>query len=350
MEIQKNQTSFLSILFVGLLSIFYAEVNSGSSPLWFAVWWGWWGVIVVFELYLAHLLFYVNVALRTHRVSLTQLYLLGCLVGLYEGPITKVLWFGYPGQPTDTLILGFAVYEFIMLVFFWHPIFSFLLPVVFYELLSFRYLEKIGSPSWLEDSFFKTRPRFSKFVLLSVVIIGASFLSVNSHFNIGILLLSGVVNVGLLILFKQRLFNSTKLQGINSLYLSRKWLIVVSIYLVLLYSVMFPFIGADLIPGSLTLILTAVIYLFILGVFFMSPPTRKKKFLNVAENNFSSLIQKYWLLWLILILISPLPFLIPVYSIALVLIYLMLLGFGLLLFLQRTLFVFFLKVRGVKEL
>ena len=149
------------LLFIGILSVFYAEVNSGSSPTWFA---NPWGIVIVFSLYLGHLLFYVNIAIRTERVSLSQLYLLGCLVGLYEGPITKVLWHGYPSQTASLFFLGFAVTEFIMLVFFWHPIFSFMLPVIIYELLSLDYLKKHEMHSWLEQTIFFTSPRLSKFL------------------------------------------------------------------------------------------------------------------------------------------------------------------------------------------
>lgn len=335
MEVQNTKTALLPIIFVGLLSVFYAEVDSGSSPLWFA---GWWGLLVVFELYLAHLLFYVNIAIRTNRVSLSRLYLLGCLVGLYEGPITKVLWHGYPGQTASLFFLGFAVTEFIMLVFFWHPIFSFLIPVVFFELLSSKYLESHSMHSWLEDSFFYTRPRLGKFVILAIVFVGAIFLSVNSGFNFGILLISGVVNVFFLVVFKIYLTRNNKLHGIQSLYLSSRWFKIVFLYLVALYAVMFTLIGREYIPGPLTLILTVLIFLFILSLFFLSPVKIKKGNLNYSKVTYNSLIHYSWFLWLALILVSV--YIAGIYRALLIFTYLFLLGFGLLVFLTRLVWIF----------
>ena len=335
LEIRKDKTTLLPIIFVGLLSVFYAEVNSGSSPLWFA---SWWGLIVVFELYLAHLLFYVNIAIRTNRVSLSRLYLLGCLVGLYEGPITKVLWHGYPGQTASVFYLGFAVTEFIMLVFFWHPIFSFLIPLVFFELLSTHYLEAHSMHSWLEDSFFYTKPKLGIFVILAIVYVGAIFLSFNSGFNFGILLVSGVINVFLLVVFKIYLTRTNGLHGIQSLYLSNRWLKIVFLYLVALYVVMFSLIGTDYLPGPLTLMLTVLIYLFILSLFFLSPTKIKKTDLFFSKVNFSSLIHYSWILWLALILLSV--FYEGIYGALLIYTYLFLLGFGLLVFITRLLWLF----------
>ncbi len=56
------------------------------------------------------------------------------LFALYEAPITKVLWAGYIGQqPIASTFLGIASFEFLTLVFFWHPIFSFVLPILILE-------------------------------------------------------------------------------------------------------------------------------------------------------------------------------------------------------------------------
>ena len=344
LKVQNAKTPLSVFLFIGVLSVFYAEVNSGSSPLWFA---NLWGLLLVFWLYFAHLLFYVNIALRKNRISLSQLYLLGCLVGLYEGPITKVLWHGYPGQTATYFFLGFAVLEFIMLVFFWHPIFSFLLPVVIFELLSVEYLQTNSLYSWLEDSIFFTRPRLSKFIFVVIAFIGATFLSVNTLFNIEIILLSGLGNFILLILLKKYNLRSNRLHGIQSLYLSNKWFTIVFIYLVLLYSFAFMFLEAIYIPQMYTLVLTAVIYLVILGMFFISPKKVKHESFKTVPTNYSQLIQYSWIIWLIFLLIFP--FIAKIASTELILLYLLLLVFGLILFINRLFWVLSLQLTNNKR-
>ena len=81
-----------SILLLGALSMLFAEVFSGASQAWFL---DPFGVLLTFGLYLAHCLFFLWIAFRTKKTSLSQLYILGMAFGLYEAVITKVLWAGY---------------------------------------------------------------------------------------------------------------------------------------------------------------------------------------------------------------------------------------------------------------
>jgi len=88
-------SNLLPILLLGILSMFFAEVFSGASHIWFL---DFWGLFITMPLYLSHTLFFLNLALRTKRTSLNQLYFFGMLFGLYEALITKVLWAGYPNE------------------------------------------------------------------------------------------------------------------------------------------------------------------------------------------------------------------------------------------------------------
>ena len=104
------------VLLVGALSMFFAEVMAGSSNLWFL---DPFGILSTYVLYLGHVLLYLNLAIRFKRTSLVQLYLWGMLFGLYEGPITQVLWSGYMDSTGPPIVfLGVASFEFIVLVFF----------------------------------------------------------------------------------------------------------------------------------------------------------------------------------------------------------------------------------------
>ena len=125
--------------------MFFAEVFSGASTLWFI---SVWGLLVTFPLYLGHTLFLFNLAIRTGRTSLRQLYFFGMLFGLYEALITKVLWYGYPDSAGAMVgyFIGVAWGEFLTLVLFWHPVMSFILPILMYELLS---RDHIPGHEWL---------------------------------------------------------------------------------------------------------------------------------------------------------------------------------------------------------
>lgn len=123
------------ILLIGTLSMFFAEVFSGASQTWFI---NGWGILVTFPLDLVHLLFFLAIAMRTKRTSLSQLYLFGVMFALYEAWITKVLWAGYMDTEGPSLgtSLGLGVAEFPVLVLFWHPIMSFIVPILVFEILT----------------------------------------------------------------------------------------------------------------------------------------------------------------------------------------------------------------------
>ena len=134
--VQNNskQARFLPLLLLGILSMVFAEVFSGSSPLWFL---DPFTIILAFFLYWGHILFFLNLALKCNRTSMTHLYLWGILFGLYESWITKVVWAGYIEEPGPGWgsFLGFAVAEFMIIGLFWHAIFSFIVPILAYEIL-----------------------------------------------------------------------------------------------------------------------------------------------------------------------------------------------------------------------
>ncbi|MHA1615039.1 MAG: hypothetical protein ACTSYJ_09355, partial [Candidatus Thorarchaeota archaeon] len=129
----KKGSSLLAIFLFGFLSMIFAEVFSGASPLWFLGIWGW---FVTLPLYWAHALLLLNLAMKYERTSLTQLYLWGVIFGLYEGWMTKVIWAGYMGDiPAYGVFLGFAVGEFFVIALFWHALFSFIIPILVFQII-----------------------------------------------------------------------------------------------------------------------------------------------------------------------------------------------------------------------
>ena len=142
-----------SILLIGSLSMLFAEVFSGASQTWFI---NGWAILITFPLYLGHVLFFLGIALKSKRTSLFQLYLFGVIFALYEAWITKVLWAGYMDSagPGFGTLFGISVAEFLVLVFFWHPIMSFVLPILVFEILTKKVL--YGHESILRKSTKKT--------------------------------------------------------------------------------------------------------------------------------------------------------------------------------------------------
>lgn len=105
-----------------------AEVFSGASlahGLWSP-----WTLLVTYWLYFAHFFFLTTLAIRTGRTSLAALYLWGVLFGLYESWLTKVIWYGYSGDGTFAMgAVGPYGYSEISMVFFFHPLMSFIVPL-----------------------------------------------------------------------------------------------------------------------------------------------------------------------------------------------------------------------------
>ena len=101
-------------LLIGCLSMLYAELFSGASKLWF---FNVWSLLVTFPLYMVHVIFFLNLAFKTHKTSVVHLYLWGILFGMYESWITQVLWIGYNAEgPMIGTLAGIGVGEFLALV------------------------------------------------------------------------------------------------------------------------------------------------------------------------------------------------------------------------------------------
>ena len=240
------QARLPAILLFGTLSVFFAEVLSGASNLWFV---DPWGLLMVYPLYLGHALFFINLAIRTKRTTLHHLYFWGMLFALYEALITKVLWFGFPEASGAILpeIQGIAVMEFTILTFFWHPIMSFIIPILVYELLSHDILP--GHERYL------TRNKTTLLLIILLTIIGASFQSNGVNYNLFIAL--GSIIGTLLIIYIFNLLSTKK--DILSLILGKKSMTVLIIYLTSLYVITTAVIFPERLPQ------TPLPYLFILG-------------------------------------------------------------------------------------
>lgn len=115
---------------LGLTSTAFAEVLFPTTPFEPVTL-----VLFAVPIYLLHSVVLAGVVYRANRVNYATLYLAGILLGLYEAYVTKVLWAPIGDRPTVE-IGGLFVFETLGLLFFWHSIVSFVLPVVVIEMVA----------------------------------------------------------------------------------------------------------------------------------------------------------------------------------------------------------------------
>ena len=284
----ESSTKLVFYLLIGTLSVYFTEVFAGSSPLWFM---DPWGILMVFPLYFMHLIFFLNIAIRIKRTSVSHLYLFGVIFGLYESWITKVLWTGYPGAgaPIMGTVCGIALLEFSVLVFFWHPIFAFVLPILVFEVLTLPN-DSIGDgilPSHLTS--LKKNRRILAFLTFAILL-GASFLSINTGHNVAIADLAILGNLSIIFLLYRIARRKQNAFSISSLQLKKKGLTIVTIYLILLYVLSFLLLVPDKTPTSpLPVLIIIGFYAFIAFLIKMSPVHETTNIeANATEGTFST--------------------------------------------------------------
>lgn len=115
------------------LSALFGEVAMGSTLYPF---FSPWGILVILPLYGLHTLVLASIVYRFGRPRFETLYLTGVIFGLYEAYITKIIW--NPDWESPIQVGGISVLELLVVVFFWHPLMSFMMAVGTAELLTSR--------------------------------------------------------------------------------------------------------------------------------------------------------------------------------------------------------------------
>lgn len=141
-----RRTRLLFWLLLSMLSVFFAEIISGSyifpytTPA---------GLVIVLPVYALHTLVLAHIVFRSGRARFSTLFLAGVLFGLYEAYITKVLWSPTWGDPIISMG-GIAVFELMVLVLWWHPFMAFIIPTIVASSLLSSGRERLqGLPEWL---------------------------------------------------------------------------------------------------------------------------------------------------------------------------------------------------------
>jgi hypothetical protein len=246
---------------LGSLSVFFAEVVSGSTIFPF---FSPWGILVVFPLYTLHTLILVHLVFRFGKPDIYKLFLAGAVFGLYEAYITKVLW--EPPWGPQILIGGVGVFQLLVLVFFWHPFMSFIIPVLLGETFLTGSREVIeGMPGWFYG-LFKTKKRAYASLLIFTFFCGVSH-AVNSPSS-EISMLSGVSNtaiiIGLIYIWRYKGLNT---YSFRELMPSKREFRVLFILLISMYAVLSLSINREAIPeihGQLSIWLLYVFFGFLL--------------------------------------------------------------------------------------
>jgi hypothetical protein len=307
MQDSENPTDsrWSQLVLIGLLSMVFAEAFSGSSILWFITEWAW---FVTLPLYWSHTLLFLNLAMRTKRTSVGQLYLWGILFGLYESWVTKVLWAGYFTEPPLLgTVFGLAIAENIVLLLFWHPIMAFVLPILVFQILS-----QAGSTSneGMETSFLQRSQRNSVFYLYAFII-GSLFMIISSEYDF---IVAGITALGSLVLILIPYYLIKRRGGgsfsIQSLRLGRKGLAVTAAYVILLYAITFPVLLPERIPGIETIIATLFIYAFVILLIYASPPVDESESIPSVDSKLlgtKELKRWYGLLFILLLIWAIIP-------------------------------------------
>ena len=269
-KMDKPLVRYLNFIVVGTLSMLFAEVYSGSSPFWvFSPY----SIVVTFTLYLVHILFFINIAFHFRRTSFEALYFLGVIFGLYEAWITTVIVVGYINT---TPILGaffdIAIAEFLMLVFFWHPIMSFIMPLLLFQIFS---LTETGTNTYtlpaLEPLLTKNKITIAFSVILTLL--GSSILASYVKYDLYAAMVSSVSSVVIVLLT----YVITKLLhskfSIFDLKLNKIELIIVIIILAILYIIPFPPLRGQPLVSLPTLMIIFAFYAIAALLFARSKPT-----------------------------------------------------------------------------
>ncbi len=244
----------LARLLIGWIVLVCAEVFSGAS-LQMGLWHPW-TLLVTYWLYFAHFFLFTTLAVRTGRTSLWSLYLWGVLFGLYEFWITKVIWYGYSGDGKFVMgSIGPYGFSEISMVFLFHPVASFLLPLAVTCLLCPSVRGLFPDLAWLTGR--TTGARLTQFYL---IISFAPVMAMNSGgpFNLAVNLVVAILV--LLVLTRLSRPALTGPAGRDVVVFGRRGFIGLWIYLGLLYGVTYVGLRPEGLPSVPIQLFTFVFY------------------------------------------------------------------------------------------
>ena len=241
-------------ILIGLIVLICAEVFSGASlrvGLWHP-----WTLLVTYWLYFAHFFFFATLAVRTGRTSLSALYLWGVLFGLYESWITKVIWCGYNADGKFAMgHIGPYGFSEISMVFIFHPVVSFILPLAVTCLLCPSLRRWFPELAW-----FTGKTRGARIVQGYLVFSFAPVMAMNSGGLINLAANLAVAIILLLVLLRLARPALSAPDGRRIVAFGRRGFAGLCIYLALLYGVAYFAIHPEARPSVGVQLFTFVFY------------------------------------------------------------------------------------------
>ncbi len=261
-------------ILIGMIVLICAEIFSGASLR--AGLWNPFTILVTYWLYFAHFFFFTTLALRTGRTSLASLYLWGILFGLYESWITKVIWSGYNGGGAYAMgHIGPYGFSEISMVFFYHPVVSFILPLSVACLLCPPLRRLFPELAW-----FTGRSRGARIVQIYLALVFAIVMGMNSGGPVNLALNLGVAILLLWALLRLARPALTAADGRPIVVFGRRGFLMLCVYLALLYGISyFAIRPADLPPPAVQLFTFVFYALAIAGLWLQ----RRRELLGAEE-------------------------------------------------------------------
>jgi hypothetical protein len=248
-------------LLIGLIVLICAEVFSGASVQ--VGLWSPWTWLVTYWLYFAHFFLFTSLAVRTGRTSLWSLYLWGVLFGLYESWITKVIWYGYGGD--GELVFGaIGPYGFgeISMLFFFHPLLSFILPLAVVCLLCPPLRGLFPDLAW-----FSGKSRGARVFQVWLVITFATILAMNSGGIVNLCVNWTIALLLLIVLYRLSRPALSSSDRRDIIAFGNRGLVGLGIYMGLLYAITYFVLNTQGLPSSTIQVLTFLFYIVaILGL------------------------------------------------------------------------------------
>jgi hypothetical protein len=279
-----NKYQWLFWIILACFSTYFAEVFSGSDMFpYFHIW----GILVVVPLYGLHILTLASLVFRSPQPRFSSLVFAGMIFGLYEAYITKVLWSPPWGDPV--IVAGIAHIETLVLVFWWHAWFSFIIPLLVAEKLLSNSTSLGRSLPGKLGIFFNSWGG-----LAAVMVFGGLFQSINSP-SVRESLLSGVSTTGVLVILVLIWKRVTRDQSSSMAKLlpnrrQFKWLMIP---MAIMYLAMGVFLRTDSYPG---LIGHLTIWILYGGSFYLLYKSQKNPEIVFEPTNLISWDNKKWLM------------------------------------------------------
>lgn len=172
-------------------------------------------------------------------------------------------------------VLGIGPGEFVPLVFFWHPVLSFILPVLVFQLFVLSSASDTSASERVLPSHvpYLVKMKSNLRYVWALYITGSVFMAHNYQGNIVLVILAlGGTYILIYLLYKGAKKYSF---SVYSLRVGSKGLKIMAAYLIVLYVTMFVILGyySGRIPGILPVVTTIVLYMVFIWIIKTASPT-----------------------------------------------------------------------------